>query len=126
MKMQKVMFVLIGMMYLFAGRASAQQVKTDYDRSANFGQYHTYSWERVKTQDPLFVDRIKNSVNAALAAKGWTQVDSGGDISIIAIEMTTISRLSIPSTTGLEEVGVGEVLEAVALARQRQQQIHTR
>jgi hypothetical protein len=42
----------------------------------------------VKTQDPLFVDRIKNSVNAALAAKGWTQVDSGGDISIIAIEMT--------------------------------------
>jgi hypothetical protein len=37
------------MMYLFAGRASAQQVKTDYDRSANFGQYHTYSWERVKT-----------------------------------------------------------------------------
>ena len=86
--MQKVMFVLIGMMYLFADRASAQQVKTDYDRSANFGQYHTYSWERVKTQDPLFVDRIKNSVNAALAAKGWTQVDSGGDISIIAIEMT--------------------------------------
>ena len=86
--MQKVMFVLIGMMYLFADRASAQQVKTDYDRSANFGQYHTYSWERVKTQDPLFVDRIKNSVNAALAAKGWAQVDSGGDISIIAIEMT--------------------------------------
>ena len=88
MKMQKVMFVLIGMMYLFADGASAQQIKTDYDRSANFGQYHTYSWERVKTQDPLFVDRIKNSVNAALAAKRWTQVDSGGDISIIAIEMT--------------------------------------
>ena len=88
MKTQKVMFVLIGMMFLFAGKASAQQVKTDYDRSANFGQYHTYTWERVKTQDPLFVDRIKNSVNAALAAKGWTQQNSGGDISIIAIEMT--------------------------------------
>ena len=59
MKMQKVMFVLIGMMYLFADRASAQQVKTDYDRSANFGQYHTYSWERVKTQSPLFVDQLR-------------------------------------------------------------------
>jgi hypothetical protein len=76
------------MMFLFAGKSSAQQVKTDYDRSANFGQYKTYSWERVKTQDPLLVDRIKNSVNAALAAKGWTQVDSGGDASIVAIEIT--------------------------------------
>jgi len=27
-------------------------------------------------------------VNAALAAKGWNQVDSGGDVSIIALEMT--------------------------------------
>src|ERR1700732_1357946 len=85
-KMQKVMFVLIGMVYLFADRASAQQVKIDYDRSANFGQYHTYLWEQVKTQDPLDVDRIKSSVNAALAAKGWTQVDSGGDVWALAIE----------------------------------------
>jgi hypothetical protein len=88
MKLQRVVFVLIGMMFLFAGKSSAQQVKTDYDRSANFGQYKTYSWERVKTQDPLFVDRIKSSVNSALAAKGWTQVDSAGDVSIVAIEIT--------------------------------------
>jgi len=88
MKLQRVVFVLIGMMLLFAGKSSAQQVKTDYDRTADFGQYKTYSWEQVKTQDPLFVDRIKNSVNAALAAKGLTQVDSGGDVSIVAIEIT--------------------------------------
>jgi hypothetical protein len=88
MKLQKVVFALIAMMFLFAGKSSAQQVKTDYDRAADFGQYKTYAWEQVKTQDPLYVDRIKNSVNAALAAKGWTQVDSGGDISIVAIEIT--------------------------------------
>ena len=88
MKLQRVVFVLIGMMFLFAAKSSAQQVKTDYDRSANFGQYKTYSWEQVKTKDPLLVDRIKSSVNAALAAKGWTQVDLAGDVSIIAIEMT--------------------------------------
>jgi hypothetical protein len=87
MRMQKVVFVLIGMI-LFAGKASAQQVKTDYDRHANFAQYKTYSWEHVKTQDSLDVDRIKNAVNAALAAKGWTQVDSGGDVSIVAMEIT--------------------------------------
>jgi hypothetical protein len=73
MKMQKVMLVLIGVMFLFAGRASAQQVKTDYDRSANFAQYRTYSWEHVKTKDPLDVDRIKNAVDTALAAKAGTR-----------------------------------------------------
>ena len=88
MKLQRVVFVLIGMMFLFAGKSSAQQVKTDYDRSANFGQYKTYSWAQVKTKDALDVDRIKTAVNAALAAKGWTQVDSGGDVSIVALEMT--------------------------------------
>jgi len=87
-KMQRVVFALIGIMVLFAGKASAQQVKTDYDRGANFKQYKTYSWEHVKTKDPLDVDRIKNAVNAALTAKGWTQVDSGGDVSIVAMEIT--------------------------------------
>ena len=76
------------MMFLFAAKSSAQQVKTDYDRSANFGQYKTYSWEQVKTKDALDVDRIKTAVNAALAAKGWSQVDSGGDVSIVAMEIT--------------------------------------
>ena len=88
MKLQRMVLILMGMMFVFAGRLSAQQVKTDYDRSANFAQYKTYSWEQVKTKDPLFVDRIKSDVNAALAAKGWTQVDSGGDVSIVAMEMT--------------------------------------
>ena len=86
--MQRAVVGLIGMMLLFAGRSSAQQVKTDYDHAANFGQYKTYSWEQVKTKNALDVDRIKSAVNAALAAKGWTQVDSGGDVSIIALETT--------------------------------------
>jgi hypothetical protein len=88
MKLKRVAFVLIGVMFLFAARSSAQQVKTDYDRSANFAQYKTYSWAQVKTKDALDVDRIKAAVNAALAAKGWTQVDSGGDVSIVAVEIT--------------------------------------
>ena len=76
-------------MFLFVGISAAQQVKTDYDRAADFAQYKTYSWEHLKTKDPLFVDRIKNAVNAVLAARGWTQVESGGDVSIVAIQMTS-------------------------------------
>ena len=88
MKVQRVVFAMMGMVLLFAGKLLAGQVKTDYDRNADFGQYKTYSWEQVKTQDPLNADRIKSSVNAALTAKGWTQVDSGGDVCIMAMEIT--------------------------------------
>ena len=87
MKIKNVVFLLIGMI-VFAGTVSAQQVKTDFDRSANFTHYKTYSWEQVKTKDALDAGRIKSAVNAALAAKGWTQVDSGGDVSIVAMEIT--------------------------------------
>lgn len=73
---------------MFAAMASyAIDVKTDYDRGANFSQYKTYSWEKVKTKDALLVDRIESAVNAALTAKGWTQVESGGDVSIVAMEI---------------------------------------
>jgi len=88
MKLQRALYVLIAMMFLFAVKSPAQQVKTDYDRGANFAQYKTYSWQHVKTKDPLDVNRIKNAVNAALAEKGWSQVESGGDVSIVAVEIT--------------------------------------
>jgi hypothetical protein len=78
----------MGIALLFATASFAQQVKTDFDRSADFGQYKTYSWEKVHTQNPLWVDRIKAAVNSALAAKGWTEVGSGGNVAIMAMEMT--------------------------------------
>src|ERR1700731_1761934 len=88
MKMQRQTFASVGIALLAATVSFGQQVKTDYDRNADFSQYKTYSWEKVQTQDPLWVDRIKEAVNAALTAKGLTPVASGGDIAIVAIEMT--------------------------------------
>jgi hypothetical protein len=87
MNVQRAIFASVGIALLCATASFAQQVKTDYDRSADFNQYKTYSWERVQTPDPLWVDRIKEAVNADLTAKGLTQVNSGGEISIIAIEV---------------------------------------
>ena len=40
------------------------------------------------TQDPLLVDRIKDAVNSVLTAKGWSQAESGGDVSIMVMQMT--------------------------------------
>ena len=92
MNVQRTIFASIGTVLLFASASIAQQVKTDYDRGADFSRYKTYSWEKVQTQDELWVDRIKEAVNAALAAKGLTPVESGGDISVVAIEMTKNQR----------------------------------
>ena len=92
MNAQRTKFAMVGVALLFASTSFAQQVKTDYDRSTDFGLYKTYSWEKVQTQDALWVDRIKEAVNAALTAKGWTPVESGGNVAIVAIEMTHNQR----------------------------------
>ena len=87
MQVKRTSILFMGMALVCASSSFAQNVKTDYDRNADFSQYKTYSWGGVKTEDPLLVDRIKAAVNSALATKGWTQVDSGGDIAIMALEM---------------------------------------
>lgn len=87
MKTENRFAVSLATLLLTAVTACAS-IKTDYDRGVNFAQYKTYSWEHVRTKAPLDVDRIENAVNVALAAKGWTRVDSGGDVSIVAIETT--------------------------------------
>jgi len=74
------------------GTAFAQQVKTDFDHQANFSQYKTYSWQEIKPANSLWDTRIKNAVDAQLAAKGWTQVPSGGDVAIVAIKTTQTQR----------------------------------
>ena len=74
------------------GTALAQQVKTDFDHQANFSQYKTYSWQEIKPANSLWDARIKDAMDAQLAAKGWTQVDSGGDVAIVAIKTTQTQR----------------------------------
>jgi hypothetical protein len=88
MNTKQTIFASVGIVLLAAAASFATEVKTDYDRSTDFSQYKTYSWEKVQTKDQLWVDRIKQAVNSALAGKGWTEVPSGGNVAIVAIEMT--------------------------------------
>lgn len=61
-------------------RSVAQETKTDYDRNADFSRYKTFSFEKVETKDPLWVNRITAVVGAAVTPKGLTQVASGGTL----------------------------------------------
>ncbi len=72
-----------------AGLLLAADVTTDYDHSANFSRYRTYSWLSAKATDSLWQDRITRDVDSQLTAKGWQRVDSGGDASVAAIGHTS-------------------------------------
>lgn len=74
--------------------ATAQDVKTDYDRHANFSLYHTYSWAKVKTTDPLWQSRVQDAVDQTLQSKGWVRVDIGAnaDVALTAVGSTRDQR----------------------------------
>src|SRR5260370_238848 len=74
--------------FLVAALANAQQITTDYNHSTPFSQYHTYSWGKVSTSDPLNVQRVKDAVDHNLSAKGWQKVPSGGNVTITAVGAT--------------------------------------
>jgi len=63
-------------------------VTTDYDHAVDFSKYHTYSWIKVKVEDPLWEDRVMGAVDAQLVAKGWTKVAGSGDASVAAFGST--------------------------------------
>lgn len=84
MQFKKTLVLGLGMLTLVAGIAMAK-VTTDYDRDANFSKYKTFSWVREpRTKNPLMKDRIVDSVNEQLRAKGLMLVENGGSLSIAA------------------------------------------
>ena len=64
-------------------------VRTDYDHKADFSRYHSYSWIGVSAGSSLWQDRITQAVDSALAAKGWSKVQSGGDAAVSAFGKTS-------------------------------------
>ena len=64
---------------------STLSVYTDYNPSAQFASYRTYSWRTTPDQvSPLMSQRIVDAVNAQLRAKGWTEVATDGDVALAA------------------------------------------
>ena len=65
--------------------AMAQDVRFDYDRSANFSTYKTYQWAGDSPNasgNQLMDQNIKQAIDEQLAAKGLRRVESGGDLQV--------------------------------------------
>jgi len=83
MKVQKRFALSLAGLLLAAVTAWAS-ISTDYSHNVNFAQYKTYTWGKIRTADGLWDERVKDAVASQLAAKGLTEVPSGGDVVIAA------------------------------------------
>ena len=83
MKVQSRLAVLVAGFFLTAIVAMAG-ITSDFDHNVNFAHYKTYSWGKVQTANGLWDDRVKSAVASQLAAKGLTEVLSGGDVVVAA------------------------------------------
>ena len=63
--------------------ATAQDVRFDYDRAANFSAYRTYQWANSKAghaTNQLMDQNIQRAIDAQLVLKGLQRVENGGDL----------------------------------------------
>ena len=82
--MYKRLLAVLVLSFLFTTLAFAQKTDIDWDRTANFANFHTYSWEPSPNPAKGFWnDRIIDAVNKELQAKGLTKVDSNPDLWVV-------------------------------------------
>lgn len=69
---------------LFAVNAFGQKVTTDSAPNVDWSKYKTYAWgEGTPAQDPIMSQRIVAGIDAQLAAKGLTKVETDPDLVVL-------------------------------------------
>lgn len=82
--MKKRVVAAVVFAFLLSTVAFGQKINTDYDRSANFSNYHTYMWEKSPHPARGFWDqRIIEAVDKEMQAKGLTKVDANPDVWVV-------------------------------------------
>lgn len=95
-----------------AGCASKPTLRTDYDRSADFGTYRTYAYV-----DPVGTDKagyrsivtqhFKNAIDAEMSARGYRKVDANPDL-LVNFHANATEKVDVRSTpTPTMGVGIG-------------------
>jgi hypothetical protein len=73
--------------------ANTMRVKTDYDKGAVFGNYHTFSLMQGNSSgNPLMDQRVATDVTQALTAKGLTEAPAGSADATVAYHVATRTK----------------------------------
>lgn len=79
---------------LLAAGCSGISTTTDYDPAVDFSAFSTFDWISSEGQiDNITSSRVRQSVNAALAAKGFSQSSDNPDVAV-SYQVTTDQRRS--------------------------------
>lgn len=76
---------------LCAGAASAQDVKVDWDRAADFALYKTYKWAKIpspRTPAPAIEKLIQDVADTHLQARGLSKIDTGEPDVLVGYSVT--------------------------------------
>lgn len=98
LKLSQLLFILL----MVAACSTPLKVTSDYDKSANFQQYKTFSLNKVdpdkQSISQLNQDRITNAVRAEMVKKGYQETADGGDL-LVHSAVVLKDKKSISSNT---------------------------
>src|SRR6187399_3017668 len=72
--------LLAAIVLAFVAACSAQKVRYNYLPGTDFSKYKTYRWVKIQNVEypsEILDERIKRSIDAQLAAKGFTRTETG-------------------------------------------------
>ncbi|MCI0352466.1 MAG: DUF4136 domain-containing protein [Acidobacteriales bacterium] len=85
-------FITLALFMVLAGTLAAQDVQSDWDKSKNFGEYHTYYWAKIDSPNPLMVQRLQDAVDAQLEKKGWSKQQDGGQVALVGLGTSSTKK----------------------------------
>ena len=75
--------IVIFLILLCAVSVSAQKVSVGADPTVDLTKYKTYGWTNVASANPLANQTVISAVDAQLAAKGLTRVDTDPELTVV-------------------------------------------
>ena len=90
--MTKTSLFCIPLLLLTASSALSQDIRYNFDDTADFSKFRTYKWVTLKSEAPIdeLTDKqIKTALNAAFARKGLTNLDGDSATDLLIGYQTT-------------------------------------
>jgi hypothetical protein len=105
---------------LSAGLASAQSITADWDKTATFDGYKTYSLSRGQLPpgaNPLMVQRVEAAIDSELSALGLLKAPTAGDLTVVfhgaTKEDVSLQTMGYAPRWGGGQVNVNRILNGM-------------
>jgi hypothetical protein len=108
--------ILLVAVFVLASVSNAygQKVKVTFDRSTDFSQFKTYTWDQA-VMTLAVGPQIMQSVNAAMIAKGFQKVENDADLIITALAAT---ESDLMTTTPRAVPGLNPITHGIPMGSQ--------